>query len=146
MIKKQFLVGACVIAIVASMAGCSKKTENPTNNTVTETPSSESNNESVQELTYSASAKGFGGDVIVEITTDGTKITTVVAKGDLETAEIGGKAITTFNDGALKDLTGKALAEVDADAIDSVSGATVSSGAVKNALKTALKEAQGISK
>jgi len=133
MIKKQFLAVACSVATIAavatSMTGCSK--------------GNKENNGSAG-TTYSASAAGFGGDVVVTITTDGTKITSVVAQGDSETPAIGGAAIEDFNKNALKALEGKELSEVDADSIDSVSGASLSSGAVKSALKVALKEAQGI--
>ena len=134
MIRKQCLVGACVIAILASMVGCSKK-----NN---EVPKDENNNNTAQ--TYTANAAGFGGDVTVTLTTEGNKITSVIAKGDAETPEIGGKAIEEYNNGSLKALEGKELSTVSVDTIDTVTGATVSTNAVKNALKSALKEAQGI--
>lgn len=140
MIKRQFLVGACTVAMIAaiatSMTGCSKNNNSQTGGESTDAASG---------TTYSASSAGFGGDVVVTVTTDGTKITSVTAVGESETAEIGGKAIEDFNSNALKALEGQELSAVDVDSIDSVSGATISSGAVKNALKTVLKEAQGIS-
>lgn len=132
MIRKHLLIGACAIAILAAMAGCSKEHKETTNGNSTSGKS------------YEATTPGFGGDVVVTLTTDGTKVSSVVAAGEKETAEIGGKAIETLNSGALQELAGKELSEIDADAIDTISGATISSTAVKNALKTALKDAQGI--
>lgn len=134
MIKKQFLAAACSVATIAavatSMTGCSK--------------SKEKDNGSAQATTYSATSAGFGGEVSVTVTTDGTKITSVVAKGDAETPTIGGAAIEDLNKNALKALEGQDVSAVDVNSIDGVSGASISSEAVKNALQTALKEAQGI--
>lgn len=136
MIKKQFLIGTCTAAMLATlMAGCSKQ-----NNNVP----SDSNGEGTVESTYTGSSTGFGGEVTVTLTTDGTKVIAAVATGESETAEIGGKAIEEINNGSLKALEGQDVASVNADSIDAVSGATVSSNAVKAALKSALNEAQGI--
>ena len=133
MIKKKLIVGTCIFAILASITACSKKEDKlPEDTNVT------------TGTTYSTAVKGFAGDVTIDLTTDGGKIISVVAKGDSETPEIGGKAIEDLNSGALKNLEGKEVATVDADSIDSITGATISTNAVKNALKNALKEAQGI--
>ena len=136
MIKKQFLIGTCTVAmLVTLMAGCSKQNSNVP---------SDNNGGAAVESTYTGTSSGFGGEVTVTVTTDGTKVISVVAVGESETAEIGGKAIEEFNNGSLKAFEGQEVASVDADSIDAISGATVSSGAVKAALKSALNEAQGI--
>lgn len=139
MMKRKYLTYACsaatMLAITTAMTGCSKKNNQPaTNDTTTE-----------NTVEYTASVAGFGGDVVVTVKTEGTKITSIVVTGDSETETIGGKAIEELNTTVLKAFEGKEVSEVDADAIDSVSGASVTSSAVKNALKTALKDAQGIS-
>ncbi len=94
--------------------------------------------------TYTASAKGYGGDVNVTISVADGKITAVTAEGSLETQNIGGKAIVDLVNGALKDLTGSEVSAVKVENIDAVSGATITSKAVFNALKLALNEAQGL--
>ena len=85
--------------------------------------------------TYTASADGFGGavDVTVEIGSDGS-IADVSIIGESETPEIGGAAIP--------ELKKAAFAAGSAD-IDSVSGATFTSEAVKAALADALAQAAG---
>lgn len=148
MIKKQLLKGTCTFATIAivatAMTGCSK--ENKSENDVNQNPVvNEENDTTAEGSTYSASVAGFGGDIVVTVTTDGNKIISVVAKGDSETADIGGKAIEEYNNNQLKALEGQEIASVDVDSIDAIAGASISTGAVKNALKTALKEAQGIS-
>ena len=85
--------------------------------------------------TYTASADGFGGpvEVTVEVGSDGS-IADVSIIGESETPEIGGAAIP--------ELKKAALASQSAD-IDSVSGASLTSGAVKAALADALAQAAG---
>ena len=84
---------------------------------------------------YTATAAGFGGDVTVKITVDENAITAVEVTGDKETAALGGKAIEQYN----TSLVGVS----DADAVDVVSGATITSDAVKEALGKALAQAKG---
>ncbi len=84
---------------------------------------------------YTAMAAGFGGDVTVKITVDENAITAVEVTGDKETAGIGGKAIEQYN----TSLIGVS----DADAVDVVSSATITSNAVKEALGKALAQAKG---
>ena len=80
--------------------------------------------------TYKATAQGFGGEVTVEVTVDGDKITAVTATGDSETAGIGSKAI--------EELPGKIVEANSAD-VEVVSGATVTSNAIIDAVKSALE-------
>ena len=137
--NKKFMTAICMIAILASLTGCSKgDKQQSTNDNVTEqTPMAE-------ESTYTATGEGFGGEVKVVVTTADGRIASIVAEGASETAALGGKAIEDYNAGVFAELVGTSVDAVDVDSIDAVSGATVTSTAVKNALKTALKDAQGI--
>ena len=82
--------------------------------------------------TYSATAKGFGGDITVDVTLTGGKITDVKAVGDSETAGLGSVAV--------EKLPGKLLAAQSLD-VDAISGATVSSNAICKAFTDALAQA-----
>ena len=85
--------------------------------------------------TYNAEADGFGGKVSLELTVgDNGGITNAVITGDGETPDVGGAAIP--------ELANQILAAQSAE-IDGVSGATVTSTAVKEALAAAIAEAGG---
>ena len=79
--------------------------------------------------TLTGTAKGFGGDVTVTLTVDGDDIVSVVAVGDSETKGIGSNAIEQLP---------AAIAEADSTEIDGVTGATISSNAIKEAVNAAL--------
>lgn len=85
--------------------------------------------------TYSATAKGFGGDVTVKITVDDSKIKAVSFEGAKETPSIGGEA--------LKKLSGNILSKQSAD-VNIVSGATYTSKGAIEAAKSAITKAKGI--
>jgi len=84
--------------------------------------------------TYEAEAKGFGGAVKVAVTVDGDKITGVAVTGDAETPGIGTNAI--------EQLPAKIVEANSAD-VDGIAGATVTSNAIKAAVKEALAAASG---
>ena len=90
--------------------------------------------EVLNDGTYSAEQQGFGGPVKVEITIDGGKINAVAVTGDSETAGIGGAALEPL---------AEQVKEAQSAAIDGVSGATLTSGAVKAATAEILAEASG---
>lgn len=92
------------------------------------------NNAKYTPGTYSATAKGFGGDVTVAVTVDASKITDVSIQGPDETENVGGKA--------LDQLSESIISEQSAD-IDVVSGASYTSNAVIEATKNALDKATG---
>ena len=85
------------------------------------------NKEAAETLT--GKADGFGGEVTVEVTKEGDKITKVVAVGDKETEGVGSKAI--------EELPGKIVEANSAD-VEAVSGATITSEAIKYAVNNAL--------
>ncbi len=74
-------------------------------------------------------AKGFGGDVTVTLTMDGDKITDVKIVGDGETPGVGTPAI--------EQLPAKIIEANSAD-VEVISGATVTSEAIIEAVKNAL--------
>lgn len=81
---------------------------------------------------YTGTAKGLGGDVNVTLTLKDSVITDVKAEGKQETEGIGSKA--------LEQLPGE-MVEGNTINVDGVSGATVTSDAIKEAAKEALKSA-----
>lgn len=87
---------------------------------------------SASSKTYTGTATGYGGDVSVEITVSGDKITDAKVTGDGETPEVGGKALETLAESIKTNNTYD---------IDTVAGATVTSTGVKKAAKAAMSEA-----
>ena len=83
---------------------------------------------------YEATSKGFGGDVTVKLTVSSTEITNVEITADDETPNVGGAAIETLKENILK---------ANGEEIDGVSGATLTSDAVKNAYNEAITSAKG---
>lgn len=81
------------------------------------------------EGALTATAKGFGGDVTVTVVVDGDDIVSVEAVGDSETNGIGSNAI---------DQLPAKIVEADSTEVDGVSGATVTSNAIKEAVNAAL--------
>lgn len=81
--------------------------------------------------TFSATAKGFGGDVTVTLTlTDGV-LTDVAAEGPDETPDVGGRALS---------LMPESMVAAGTVEVDGVSGATVTSDAILAAAKDALTQ------
>lgn len=82
--------------------------------------------------TYTGTAKGFGGDITVDVTIAGGAITDVKAVGENETPGLGSVAIEKLP---------AAILETQSVEVDSVTGATVSSDAILKAFGEALKQA-----
>ena len=81
---------------------------------------------------FTATAKGFGGDVSVTLTLTDSAITGCTAEGKDETEGVGSEAIAKMPG---------AIAESGSIAVDGVSGATVTSTAIKEAAAAALTAA-----
>ena len=79
--------------------------------------------------TLTGTGKGFGGDVTVTLTMDGDKIVAASIEGKDETPAVGGAALEELE---------KQIVEAGSDEIDGVSGATITSTGVKEAVKAAL--------
>ena len=85
--------------------------------------------------TYSATARGFGGDVTVTISVDETRILTAEIQADGETPEIG--------QAAAKQLAER-IVEAQGYEIDGVTGASNTSAAVRQALEDCVAQAKGV--
>ena len=85
-----------------------------------------------QDGVYTACAAGMHGDVTVETTFEGGKITSVVVTEQTETPEIAGAAIETIP---------AAIVEANAYNVDMVTGATVTSTAIETAVADAIAQA-----
>lgn len=89
---------------------------------------------STDATTLTGSAEGFGGTVTVTLTMNGETITECAIEGNDETPNVGGAA--------LEELAKQVVAANGAD-IDGVSNATVTSNAVRSAVKAALSDGNG---
>lgn len=89
--------------------------------------------------TYTATKNGYGGDVTVTLTVDEGIVRQLKAEGPMETPAIGGKALTEYNE-EFAGEKGDELIDLDLD-LDAVSGATVTSRAVQEALLDAAAQA-----
>ncbi|MDO5134076.1 MAG: FMN-binding protein, partial [Eubacteriales bacterium] len=88
-----------------------------------------------EDVTITKSAQGFGGEVSVSITFSGDDIAAVEIVGDQETANVGQAAIPT--------LTQQVLDAGSAE-IDGVSGASITSQAVRDAVTAVISEKNGV--
>ena len=82
---KRFAALALTGAMALSLAACGSGDEKPTPG-ATPTPSATP----AQTASYTASAKGYGGDVTVKLTVAGTTVDALTAEGPNETENIGG--------------------------------------------------------
>lgn len=82
-----------------------------------------------EEQTLKGTAKGYGGDVNVTVKVKGNDITSVEAVGDKETKGVGSNAIDQLPD---------KIEDADSTDVEGVSGATVTSNAIKEAVNKAL--------
>ncbi len=87
-------------------------------------------NTNTKTQTLTGKAQGYGGEVTVKVMVNGDDIVSVEAMGEKETKGIGSNAIDQ--------LPGK-IAEADSTDVAAVSGATVTSKAIKEAVNEALK-------
>ena len=87
----------------------------------------------VGDGTYRGSAQGFGGELVVEVTVSGGKITEIEVVENQETPFIASAAFKTLP---------QAIIEAQGP-VDAVSGATVTSGAVQAAVRDALNIKEG---
>lgn len=132
---KKALSLLMVFAMALTCAGCATQT-------ATQTPAAEATVTPVPEVqsgiytpgTYSATEKGFGGDVTVTVEVDANSILNVTAVGESETDGVGSKAI---------DELPAAILTAQGTEVDSVSGASFTSEAVLRAAQTALNQAMG---
>jgi fumarate reductase flavoprotein subunit len=84
--------------------------------------------------TYTATEQGYGGSVTVTMTFDESVITSIDVFGENETRNVGTKAI--------QELAPMVL-EAQSPEVDAVSGATVTSDAIKKAVQDCIGQAIG---
>ncbi|HHZ02782.1 MAG TPA: FMN-binding protein [Tissierellia bacterium] len=88
------------------------------------------NNDNADEKTLTGTAQGYGGEVRVTVKVSGDRIVSVEAVGENETEGVGTRA--------LEELPDK-IVEANSTDVDSVSGATMTSEAIKQAVDEALE-------
>lgn len=118
--KKVLSILLC--AFMISSVGCSSSNETVDNET------------GMTDGTYTSVQQGFGGEVSVTLTISNGKVTEAELVGDSETENVG--------QAALPELQTQILDEQSAE-IDGVTGATVTSSAVKAGVQACLDEASG---
>ena len=91
-------------------------------------------NNMMADGTYTASAQGMDGPVDIELTVKDNEITEITVVEDNETAGVGVKAL---------EIIPAKVVETQSLAVDSVSGATISSAAIKAAIADAITQAGG---
>ena len=92
--------------------------------------------------TYTASRAGLNGDVEVEVTVSETAIEDVKVVNEMETPGIGSVLVDGSKEGIVPVVSiPKAIVENQSIAVDSVTGATITSGAIKGAVEDCLVEA-----
>ncbi len=82
--------------------------------------------------TYTATAQGFGGELKLTVTIVADKITDVTIVSNSETPAIAGNALESLPNN---------IVNANSTAVDNISGATVTSGAIKTAVDAALATA-----
>lgn len=98
-----------------------------------------------QEKSVTGTSMGFGGEITVTLNIQDEKITAWNVDGSQETPGVGGVALDTYNHELFNTLMDQPLTIELADALDTVSGATVTSSAVKSATRDALRQALNLS-
>lgn len=118
--KKLGSLGMAVALGLSILQGCGSKTG------------------SAEEFT--ASSKGFGGDVTITAKLENGKVLSATAEGKEETEGVGSLAIDSFNNGELGVKSG---IDISTSSVDSVSRATVTSTALQTAWKNIIRQAAG---
>ena len=90
---------------------------------------------------YTSVQKGYGGDVTVTLSVEDGKVLQLKAEGPSETPGIGAAALTSFNE-SFAQLKNTALMDLKPE-LDAVSGATITSRAVKKGLSDVILQAGG---
>lgn len=137
--RREFLTGAAAGAISVAAIGVLHTVESVAQPELEFSTAEQIVPEAVSGLTftpgtYSASAKGLASDVTVTMTFDETMITDVVIDASGETPDIGGAAVGEMRSRILAGQTCN---------VDAVSGATVTSDAIKKAAADCIAQASG---
>ncbi len=143
--KRRSLALVLAAALVISLAGCSQETE-ATEGTAAGTQAEQT--EATQEATeaaggytagtYTGTATGMNGEVTVEVVFDDTSITAITVTNQSETYGIGQGLDTT----PVEALPEQMLAGQTVN-VDSITGATITSAAIKAAVTDCVEQAGG---
>lgn len=125
---RRILTAALCGAMGMSLVACGGNQASAPATQAAETTAAETTEAAAGEEA-TGSAEGFGGEVTVTLTTADGTITACTIEGKDETPDIGGKALADLE---------KQVVEANGPEIDGVSGATVTSEAVKKAVAAAL--------
>ena len=119
-------------SVFAALQAALKNASGESTDADTDTGAS-TDNTTVEGDSYTATAFGFGGDVTVTVVLNGSDIVDVKVVGDKETSGIGTNAI---------DQLPAAIVAADSADVDVVSGATITSTAILEAVQEILDQAQ----
>ncbi len=142
---KKTNVVLCALLCTA-LAACSSTTT-ATNSTSETTETEATETGTIQDGTYTATAAGMNGDVEVTVEIEGGAIKSVTVGDNQETPGIGGRLydidgnLMTASGLAPVDLIPQEIVENQSLNVDNVTGATITSYAVKSAVTKALEEA-----
>ncbi|MEG1206627.1 MAG: FAD-binding protein [Angelakisella sp.] len=114
------LVAIC-LAFVVFLAGCSPNNDNNTSSSQSATTQTE----------FEVKANGYGGELVLKVTADGTQIKDIAVVSSHESSPVFSRAFPIIK---------KRIIDAQTPIVDSVSGATFSSYAVKKAVADAMKQ------
>ena len=133
---KRLSISLVTLVLAASLVGCNKATETTTSS-------------KMKPGTYTASTAGMNDDVTVEVEVTENEIKSVKVTSHAETPGIGGelvdkdgKVVTTGGVAPVQ-LIPEEIVKNQSLSVDNVTGATITSGAIKTAVKDAIKQAGG---
>lgn len=136
--KKKILLSTVCAMTAVSVTACSNSSSTSATTAAADASKAPESTQAAETLytagSYSASEQGFGGPVTVTLTVDDSKITDVKIEGGDETPNVGGAAFETLQ---------KSVLDAQSGEIDAVSGATITSDAVKKAVADAISQAKG---
>ncbi len=136
--KKKILLSTVCAMTAVSVTACSNSSSTSATTAAADASKAPESTQAAEPLytagSYSASEQGFGGPVTVTLTVDDSKITDVKIEGGDETPNVGGAAFETLQ---------KSVLDAQSGEIDAVSGATITSDAVKKAVADAISQAKG---
>ncbi len=148
--KRKHLSVLLAASMVVSMTACGQKAEEaaettaaPTTAAATEAPSTEAATQPEEEGsftagTYTAASPAMKGELTVEVTFDGDGMTDIAVKDHQETYGIGYGLDTT----PVEVMPGK-MVEAQSVNVDSITGATITSMAIKRAVTDCIEQAGG---
>ena len=137
---RKSMLRTVAVASALSITGCASVSvpvaTTAASEAATETAATESadSSASLTDGTYTATAKGMDGDITAEVVIKDGKITEINYTEQDETAGVGDKGIK---------LMAESIIEHQSLAVDAISGATVSSSAVRMLVSDAIEQAGG---